>query len=164
MRGAFRSEPKFLAIFTSLNARRISARSKVPGDIYQVECEAFFGHARNSSRYLPIWTRVFFQSEPKFLAIFTNSNARRVSVRTKIPGDFPQFKCGAFFGQNRNSWRYVPISIRDVTRWEPKSLAVSTSPNERRFSARTATPGNIYQFECEAFFGQNQNSWRYVPV
>ena len=48
MRGVFRSEPKSLAVFTSVNARRFSVRTEIPDGIYQCECEAFFGQNQNS--------------------------------------------------------------------------------------------------------------------
>ena len=65
---------------------------------------------------------------------------------------------------------------------EPKFLAIVTRLTERRFSAGAEVPGDIYQFECEAFFvraetsgsiypcecealfDQNRNSWRYFAV
>ena len=50
MRGAFHSEPKFLAIFLSLNAGRFSVRTEVPVDVYQFECKVFFREDRNSWR------------------------------------------------------------------------------------------------------------------
>ena len=109
MRGAFQSEPNALAVFPSLKARRFSVRTKVPGDIYQLESEAFFGQDQNSWRYFPIWARGVIRPEPKFLPVFTNLHAMRFSVRTKVPGDIYQLKCEAPFGQNRNPWRRLPV-------------------------------------------------------
>ena len=145
MRGVFRSGPKFLAIISSLNARRFSLRTKVPGDISQVNCAAF-------------------------------------SVRTEIPGGISQFKFEALLGQDQNSWRYSPVQMRGVCRSEPKSLEIFpsfnarcvsvrtkipssiSSFNARRFSVRTNIPGNIYRCECEALFSQNPSSWQVLPV
>ena len=145
MRGAFRSEPKFLAIFPRLTARR-------------------------------------FQSEPKSLAVFPSLNSRRYSVRTKIPGDIPQFKCEVCVGQNQNPWRYFPVLMRGVFPSGPKSpavfrvltrgvfrsgpifLAIFTGVNARRFSVRTQVPGRFYQFECKVSVSQNRSAWRYLPI
>ena len=177
MRGVCRPEPKFLAICPSLNARRFSARTRLPGEFYQFKCGAFFS------------------SEPKFLAIFTTSEGGRFLVRTKIPGGFFLFECEAFFGQNQNprrycpvymrcvcrpepkflaiyqskfevlffqnpnSWRYFPVSMRGVFRPKPRPLAVLPNGNARRYLGSTEIPGNSYQVECGAFVGQNQNCW-----
>ena len=165
MRGVFRPDPKFLATFSSLNARRFSARTEIPGDIYQIGCEVLFGHVRNSWRRVPVYARGVFRSEQKFLAIFPNLNARRRSVRTGIPGGISQFKCESFF------------------RPEPKFLTILTNLNARCLSVRTQIsggfpqckfevfcrvgakiPGCNYQFDCEALFGQNRNPWRYLPI
>ena len=163
MRGIFRSEPELTATFTSLNARRVSNRTKTPGDISQFKCEAFvgqnqnswqittfscaafFGQNRNFCRRLPIWMRGVFRPEPKLPAIFPSLNARCLSARTKSPGGVLRFECDVFFGQNQNSWRSFPIRARGVFRPEPKSLV-------------------NYQFEREALFRQNPNSCRYFPV
>ena len=53
MRGVFRAEPKFLAIFTSLNAGRFAVRNEIPGGISQFKREASVGQKRNSWRYIP---------------------------------------------------------------------------------------------------------------
>ena len=104
-RGVCRLEPKFLAVFSSLFARCLSARTKFPGSIYQFKCEVLLGQNQNSWRYLPIWARGVPRSESKFLAVFPSSNARCYSVRTRIPGSISQFQCEVFVGQGRNSWR-----------------------------------------------------------
>ena len=39
-RGVFWSRPKFLAIFLSLNAKRLSVGTEFPGNIYQFESES----------------------------------------------------------------------------------------------------------------------------
>ena len=84
LRGGFRAGPKFLAVFPSLNARCYSARTKVPGDIYQFESDVFFGQDRNSWRYFPIWARGVIRPEPKFLPVFTNLNAIRFRSEPKF--------------------------------------------------------------------------------
>ena len=145
MRGVFRPDPNFLAIFPNLNARRFSVRTKIPGCIFQFEFEAVFVPSQYAWQYLPVWMPGVCQSEPKLLAKLPGLNARSISVRTKIPGGFPQFKCEAFFEQ-------------------PEILAIFTSLNSRSFWVRTKLPGEVYQFECDAFFSQNQNSWRYFPI
>ena len=144
-RGVCRSETKRLAKFPSVNARRFSVGAKIPGGIPQSKCEVIFGQNRNSWRYFlhgvggvsgqnrnpwprfPVKTRGVFREGANFLAIFPSLDAWCFSVRTKVPGGF-------------------------------------SSVSARRFSVRTEIPGDIYQFECEAFFGQDQNSWRRVPV
>ena len=73
-------------------------------------------------------------------------NARRLSVRTKIPGGIYHLGCVAFF------------------RSEPQPLAVFTNLDARRFSVGTKIPGGIFQFNCGALFGQNRNSWQHSPV
>ena len=88
------------------------------------------------------------RSEPKSLAVFTNSNARRYSVRTEMPGGDFQFDREALFGQNRNSWRYFPVWVRGVFRPEEKFLAVLTSFNARRFRSEFKF---LAKFGCEAF-------------
>ena len=111
-RGIFRSEPRFLKVFTNANDRSFSAGTRVPGDIFQ------FGQSLGSRQYLPIRVQGVCRSEKKCLAIFTDLDARRLSIRTKTPGnvcqckcdafsvrpnvhgDISQFKCEAFFGQN----------------------------------------------------------------
>ena len=110
MRGVCRAEPKFLAVitsenarclsvrteipcfFSSLNAGRFSARTRIPGDLPQYKCETFFGRNRNSWRYLPVWARGVFRRETNFLAIVTSLDARRFSVRTKLPGGIARCK------------------------------------------------------------------------
>ena len=109
MRGAFRSEPKFLAVFTNVDARRYSVRTQIPGVNYQVGCE------------------VFSWREPNFLAKYPRLNAGYLSVRTKIPSSTSQFEREAPFGQNQDSWRY--------------------------FSVGPETLGDYYQFEREVLFG-----------
>ena len=121
MRGVFQSGPEFLAVIPSFNARCLSVRTKIPGDI-------------------------------------SSWNARCVPVRTKSPGGFYLFKCEAFVGPSQYAWRYLPILMRGVRRPEPKFPKVFPNLNARRLSVRTEIPGGIYQCECEAFFGQNQNS------
>ena len=140
-RGAFFwSEPKSLAIFTTLNGRRFSVSAEIPGGFSLFECEAFFGQEQNPRRYCPVHARGVCWLEPKFLAIF-------------------QFKCEALFFQNPNSWRYSPVSMRGVFRPKPRPLAVLPNGTARRYLGSTEIPGNRYQVECGAFFGQNQNSW-----
>ena len=89
MLGAFHSEPKFLAIFPSLNARRFSVRTEVSVDVYQFGCKVFFREDQNSWRRVLVLMRGVFRSGTKFLAVFSNLDARRCSARTKIPGGFP---------------------------------------------------------------------------
>ena len=180
MRGVLRSEPKFSAVFSSFNAtclsvrtrhlaifsyleaRGSSARTKVPGSSYQFECEALFGQNENSWRYVPIRLRGAFRSEPKSPAVFPSLNAGRVSVGTKIPGDIYQIEFEGLFGQNSDSWRIFPGINARRFRSERKFLDVFTSLDPRRFAARTKIPGDVYQFKCGAFFGQNRNSlWRF---
>ena len=122
MRGHL-SEPKFLAVFPSLNGRR------------------FFSRGQNSSRYLPVWMRGVFRSEPKLLAVFTSPNARCLPVRTEtpgdisslnvrcllliteIPGDISQARCELLVCQNQNVKQYSPVLMRGAFRSEPKFLA-----------------------------------------
>ena len=146
MGGASRSEPKFLAVFSSLGARRYSVRAETPDE------------------FLPIWMRGVCQSEPEFLAVFTSLNARRFSVGTEMPGGVFQFKCEAFVSQSQNSWQYFPVVMRGFLRSEPRFLAIFPSLGARSYSVRTQLPGGIFQFSREEFFGQNQGSWRYFPV
>ena len=146
MRGVIQSEPDFLAVFPSLNARRLSVRAGIPGSIYQFKCEVFVGRRQNVSRYFPV------------------GSARRFSVRTEIPGGFSQFKCEAFVQQNQNSWRNLPVQMRGGFRSAPKFMAIFTILRARCLSVRTKIPGDIYQFGRGAFVGQNQNPWRYSPV
>ena len=136
MRGAFRSEPKFLsifsqvkceallgqnrnplAIFPSLDARRVPARTEIPGGICQFECEASVGQNRNAwldARRYSARTNIpgsnyqlefeaYFRPGTKFLAMFSSLDARCLLVRTETPGRLPQRKCGAFVDQDRNS-------------------------------------------------------------
>ena len=145
-RCVIRSEPKFLAVFPNLNARCFSVRTRLPGNSSQSKCEAVFS-------------------------------------RTRIPGNFPQFKReaslgqnqiswrnfpvvmrGIFFFQGRNPWRYFLVLMRGVIRSEPKFQTVFPSLNARSFSVRTETPESVSQLGREAFFGQNHNSWRFLPV
>ena len=51
-----------------------------------------------------------------------------------------------------------------VVRAEPKPLAIFNFLNGKCLSVNTEIPGDISQFACEAFVGQNQNSWRYLPI
>ena len=136
----FWSKPKSLAIFTTLNGRRFSVRTKIPGGFSLFECEAFFGQKQNPRRYCPVHARGVCWLEPKFLAIY-------------------QFKCEALFFQNPNFWRYFPVSMRGVFRPKPRPLAVLPNGNARRYLGSTEIPGNSYQVECGAFVGQNRNSW-----
>ena len=167
-RGVFPSEPKFLVIVTSLNARCFSARAKIRGNISRFKCEAFVSQNRNPGRYLPLWMRGVFRSEPKFLAILPSLRARRLSVGTEIPGKFL-----AIVITNLNSRCLsvriqipgkLPISMRGVCRSGPKFLAVFSSLSARRYPIRTEVPGGIYQATWEAFFGRGQSPWRYLPV
>ena len=98
MRGVFRAEPKFLAIFTSLNAGRFAARNEIPGGISQFKCVAFFALSQSVWRFFSVWARGVVRSEPEVLAVFASLDARRFSARTEFPGSSYQFKCGAFFG------------------------------------------------------------------
>ena len=82
---------------------------KVPDGVFHSECEAFFGQDRNPRRYLAVQMRGGRQSGPK-------------------------------------SWQKLLIRMRGVRRSEPEFLAV------------------FFQFEREVLFGQNRNSWRYLPV
>ena len=77
-------------------------------------------------------------SEPKFPAVRRSLNARRFSARAEIPSG--------------------------ISRSAPKFLAIITNLNARCCLVRTEIPGGFYQFACDAFFGQNQNSWRYFPI
>ena len=95
MLGVYQSEPKFLAVVTSMNARQ-------------------------NARCLSARTEI--------LAIVTNLNARRSSVRTEFPGDIYQFECEAFVGQNQISWQI-------------------TSLNAMCYSARSKIPGDMDQFK-----------------
>ena len=109
-RGVFRSETKIpdnnfqfeCEVFVGQN-------KKIPGAVFQFECEVFVSQNQNPWRRSPVWMRCAFRSGPKCLALFPSCNARRFSARAEIPGDIPQFKCGAFFSQNRNSWRRFPV-------------------------------------------------------
>ena len=161
MRGVFRSEPKFLAIFTNLDARRFSVRTKTPGGAPQFKCEAFCRQNRNSRQYLPIWMRGVFRSEPDLLAVFTNLNAKCLSVRTKIPGGMSQFQCEAFWVGTRIPGGAHQFGCEVFCRSGPNSLAVNTTLNARRSSVRTEIPGDIDQFKCEAFFGENRSPRRF---
>ena len=143
-RGVFPSEPKFLAIVTSLNARCFSARAKIRGNISRFKCEAFVSQNRNPGRYLPLWMRGVFRSEPKFLAILPSLRARRLSVGTEIPGNSYQFEFEVFVSQNPNSWQITNLHARCL-------------------SVRAKIPGGFFQFECEALSYQNRSSWRYLP-
>ena len=105
MRGVFRPEPKFLAVFTSLNLRRLSVGTKIPGSFFQFKRQVLFGQDRNSCRRLPVLARGVFRPEPKFLAVLTNLSAMRFSVRTQIPGDVFHFECEVFVGQNQSPWQ-----------------------------------------------------------
>ena len=164
MRGVFRSEPKLLAILRSLNARRFSVRTGTPGNSYRFGCEVSVGQNPNSWQYLRICARGVFRSEPEFLAIFPSLNARCLSVATGTPGDIYRFGCEASFRQNPNSWQYLRICVRGFFRSEPKFLAIFTTLHARCLSVRTKIPGDISQFECEVFVGQNPNPWRCFPV
>ena len=141
MRGVFQSEPQFLAIFSSLSARRSSVRTEIPGDISQFAREVFVGQDPNLRRYSPVEMRGIHRSELKFLAIFPSLGARRFSVRTQSPGNSYQFEREAVFGQNPNSWRYFAICARGVFGSEPKFLATVSILGARRFSARTRIRG-----------------------
>ena len=164
MRGVCQSEPKFLAVFTSMDASCFSPRTEIPGGISQFGRGAFFGQNRNAWRYLPVWMRGFSRPGPKSQAVFANSHARRLSVGNQVPGDISQCACEAFFGQGQNSWRYFLVWMRDVCRSEPELLATFPSLNARCLSVRTKTPGDISQFGRSVVFSQNRNSWRRFPV
>ena len=148
MRGFCWSGPKFLAVFASLNARRLSVRPKAPGSIYQFACEVFLSENQSSWRYFPVLMRGVSRSEPKYLAMFSSLNARRFSVGIKIPGDIYQFGCEVVVGQNQNPRQYLPIWMRGVGRSDPNFLAGVPSLNAWCLSVRTKTPGNSYQFKC----------------
>ena len=142
----------------------LSGRPEFPGAVFRFECEAFVCQNQNSSRRFPNLTRCVFQSQPKFLAIVSSLNATCSSVRTEFRGSSFQRNAGGFVGQDQNSSRYFPVQMRGVCRSETNSLAVFSDLNAMGFSVRTEIPGGIYQFECEAFCGQNQNPRRYFPV
>ena len=91
MRDVFRSEPKFLAVFPSLNARRLPVGTKISGDVARFGREVFVGQNRNRWQYFAVQMRGLF------------------SVRTEIPGDIFEFKCEAFSGKNQNPWRFFPV-------------------------------------------------------
>ena len=160
MRGVLRPGPKFLAVCSNLNARRLSVRTKAPGSIHHFECEVFVSGNQSLWRYFPVLLRGVSRPEPKFLVMFSSLNARRFAARTKIPGDVFQFDCEAFFGQDRNSWRYLPMRMRGVCRSEPKPPAVFSNLNARCPSVRTEIPSSCSQFKCMVFVGQNQNPWQ----
>ena len=168
-----------MEVFTNVNARRFSVRTKSPGSFFQLKLEAFFGRSQDSWRYFPVLMRGVFRSEAKRLAVFSSLNARCVSVRTKFPGGIFQFEFEVFVGQDQNSWRFLLVQMGGVCRSGPKFLAIFPSLNTRCLSVRTKIPGGIFQYECdvrteipgeisqfkcEAFFAQNRNSWRYLPV
>ena len=146
MRSVCRSEPRPLAVFTSLDARRLSVRTKIPGDIYESKCGVFVSQNQIPQQFPPVRIRGAFRSEPKSLATFTSLNARSFSAGIKIPRNSSQCVCEVFVGQNRNSWRYFPAQIRGA------------------FSVRTESPGGISQCDCEAFFGLDRNSWQCLRV
>ena len=50
----FDQDPKFLAEFPSLSARRFSVRTQIPGDIFQFKCDVVLGQNRNSWQYFPV--------------------------------------------------------------------------------------------------------------
>ena len=147
MRCVFRSDSKFLAMFSCVGARRSSVRTETPGRIPLFKCEAFLGRNQNSWRRFPVSMRGVFRSGPKLLAIFPDVHARGLSVRTTIPGNHYQFECEALLGQNRNSWRYLAVCARDVFRSEPKFLAIFTNVAAMCYSVRTETPDGISQFK-----------------
>ena len=163
-RGVFRSKPKFVAVFSSADARCYSVRTETPGNSNQFVCEAFFSQNRNSYHYSPVYIRGVLRTGPKFLAVFPSLNARRLSVRTKAPGSIYQFACEVFLSENQSSWRYFPVLMRGVSRSEPKYLAMFSSLHARRFSVGIKIPGDIYQFGCEVVVGQNQNPRQYLPI
>ena len=146
MRGVFRSDPKFLAVFPSLGARLFSVRTKIPGGICQFACEVSVGQKQSAWRYFPVCMRSVFRAGPELLAIFSSLNARCLSVRTRTPGDVSQFTCEVFVGQSQNSWRYFPIWMLSGFQAEPKFLVTFPSPNARCYSVRTWIPGSIAQF------------------
>ena len=106
MRGVFRSEPDLLAVYTNLNAKCLSARTKIPGGMSQFQREAFWVETRIPGGAHHSGCEVFCRPRPHSLAVNTTLKARRSSVRAEIPGDIVQFKCEAFFGQIQNPWRY----------------------------------------------------------
>ena len=54
LRGVIQSEPKPLAIVASLNARSLSARTKIPGDNYHSKCGVYVRQNQNPQKYFPI--------------------------------------------------------------------------------------------------------------
>ena len=109
MRGDIPSEPKPLAMIPSLHEGSFSAEPKLPGGLYQFECDVFVGQTRNSWQFFPIWMRGVFRSEPKFLAVFPRLNAEYLSARPRIPSSFFQFRSEALFDLNRNSWQLPQV-------------------------------------------------------
>ena len=105
-----------------------------------------------------------FSARTEILAIYPSLNARRFSVRTKVPGNSYQFGCDVFVGEGRNSWRYFLVRMQGVMMSEPKFLEVFPSLNGRRFSAEAEISVGSVQFAREVCFGQNRNSWRNIPV
>ena len=158
MWGVCQPEPKFLAIFTNFDARRLSVITDISGNSFRFKCESLFGQSRNPWRSFPIWMRGVSRSEPKFLEVFPSWSSRRLSVEAKIPGCLYHFDREVCSGHNQNSWRFLPVRFRGVFRSKPKFAAVFSSANARCYSVRTKTPGNSNQFVCEAFFSQNRNS------
>ena len=65
------------------------------------------------------------RSAPKPLAIVTSLSA------------------WCLLGQNRRSWRYCPVEMRDFIRSEPKFLAILPSLRARRLSVGTEIPGKF---------------------
>ena len=158
MRGAFRPEPKSQGVFPSLNTEYMSDRTKIPGSTPQFKCDVPSDQNQSCRQYLPVGMRGVCRSELKFLAVFSSLNAEYLSVRTKIPSSMFRFQGDVPFFQNQNSWRYFPVQMRGVCRSEPKFLANFSNLDARRFSVRTKIPSDIYQFECQAFVGQDRNS------
>ena len=108
MRGVFRSEPKFLAIVTSLNAMCFSVRTRIPGGIPLLGRDAFFGQNRNSWRISSLNAKRY-AVRTEIPGGISSLNERRFSVSAIIPGGIYQFECEAFFGQDPNSWLRVPV-------------------------------------------------------
>ena len=129
----FRPEPELLAVFTSVTAGCFSVRTEIPGDNFR----------NRNAGCVPARTEMIGGIYQVECEVF--------SARTEIPGDIAQSKREASVGQNRNSWRYVPIRMRGVCRSEAKFLAILTRLNAGYVPARTKIPGGIYQFECEVF-------------
>ena len=163
MRGASRSGPKFLAVFSKLDWRRLRPE-KNPWPRFPVLMRGVFRAEANFLALFPSLDAWRFSVRTKVPGGFPSLNARLFSVRTEIPGDVYPFGCLAFFGQDQNSWRRAPVQMRGVLPPEPKFPPVCTNLDARRFSVRTRPPSDISQVKCEASVDQDQSSLRYSPV